>query len=368
MKKKIFVLTVAILVLAFSLLSLSACTTINDLKDDVAAIVKDYVVIDDAGNELEFGKTYDMPRSLKFFAASPNSNKTVRLTATITPAAAADKSVDWSVAWVNPSSTWATGKTVTDYVTVTPTSDGALTADVHFVANFGEPIDIVVISREVSSVTASCRVDCYCDVSPVPFSFHNSSGSPILIRENSTLDLPSISFFYSTNLSSVNSSGYSLFSYSAVSTPFTVPLSLTSSRIYVKRSDSLESALASSFAGYNQSVAGTSAVMSFGSPMSWTEITPSSYAGGNQLSIVDFYHVLFSGSLTRSDQDLTSRYFYNNTVSALQATSGAHFYIKFELTFDGIGTVIEEFPVTFSSSSIGLVAASVSLNQNSITF
>ena len=44
------------------------------------------------------------------------------LTATVLPADATDKTVDWTVAFADPASEWATGKTVTDYVTVTPTS------------------------------------------------------------------------------------------------------------------------------------------------------------------------------------------------------------------------------------------------------
>ena len=46
----------------------------------------------------------------------------------ITPADAANKKVDWTIAFKNASSTWATGKTVTEYATVTPSADGALTA------------------------------------------------------------------------------------------------------------------------------------------------------------------------------------------------------------------------------------------------
>ena len=44
------------------------------------------------------------------------------ITATVLPSNATDKSLDWSVAWKNASSSWATGKTVTDYFTVTPTA------------------------------------------------------------------------------------------------------------------------------------------------------------------------------------------------------------------------------------------------------
>ena len=70
------------------------------------------------------------------------------LTATITPSDAGNKAVDWTVAFKNGSSTWATGKTVTDYVTVTPTSEGSLTARVECKAAFGSQIVVTVTSRE----------------------------------------------------------------------------------------------------------------------------------------------------------------------------------------------------------------------------
>ena len=81
------------------------------------------------------------------------------LTATITPADAANKTVDWSVAFVNPSSSWANAKKVTDYVTVTPTSDGALTATVECKQAFGEQIKVTATSADNPEKSASCTVD-----------------------------------------------------------------------------------------------------------------------------------------------------------------------------------------------------------------
>lgn len=81
------------------------------------------------------------------------------LTATIEPSQTTNKSVDWTVNWVNANSEWATGKAVTDYVTVTPTSDGALTANVVCKQAFGEQITVICASQENSEVNASCTVD-----------------------------------------------------------------------------------------------------------------------------------------------------------------------------------------------------------------
>lgn len=90
---------------------------------------------------------------------SPMAETAYQLTATVTPQEATEKAVDWSVAFVNPSSEWATGKIVTEYVTVTPTADGALTANVECLQAFGEQIKVTVTSRSDESKTASCTVD-----------------------------------------------------------------------------------------------------------------------------------------------------------------------------------------------------------------
>ena len=72
------------------------------------------------------------------YGVSAQAETAYTLTATITPADAANKKVDWSIAFKNASSTWASGKTVTEYATVTPSADGALTAVVEKVAAGGE--------------------------------------------------------------------------------------------------------------------------------------------------------------------------------------------------------------------------------------
>lgn len=90
---------------------------------------------------------------------SSDTASTYVLTATVEPNYAANKAVDWSVAFVNASSEWATGKTVTDYVTVTPESDGALKATVKCLKAFGEQVKVTVMSRDNADASASCLVD-----------------------------------------------------------------------------------------------------------------------------------------------------------------------------------------------------------------
>ena len=93
------------------------------------------------------------------YGVSAQAETAYTLTATITPADAANKAVDWTIAFKNASSSWETGKTVTDYATVTPSADGALTAVVENVAAFGEQIVVTVTSRDNSSAYATCTVE-----------------------------------------------------------------------------------------------------------------------------------------------------------------------------------------------------------------
>lgn len=117
------------------------------------------VVGESTGNGVKVMSTKIAKEDYAANGISPLAETAYTLTATITPSNATIQDVDWSVSFVNNSSAWATGKTVTDYVTVTPTEDGALTANVECLQAFGEQIKVTVTSREISSAKADCTVD-----------------------------------------------------------------------------------------------------------------------------------------------------------------------------------------------------------------
>ena len=114
---------------------------------------------------------------------SAQADSAYKLTATVTPADAMNKAVDWSIAWVNGNGTFASGKTVTDYVTVTPTSDGALTANVECKQAFGEQIKVTVTSRDNPAMKAECTVDYAQKVTDMSLSF----GDIKCVQDNYTL-------------------------------------------------------------------------------------------------------------------------------------------------------------------------------------
>lgn len=78
------------------------------------------------------------------------------LTATIAPNTVTDSSVIWSIAWKNQSSSWAIGKSVTDYITLT---DNGLTATVTLESAFAEQAIITVAVASDNNIKATCTVD-----------------------------------------------------------------------------------------------------------------------------------------------------------------------------------------------------------------
>ncbi len=79
------------------------------------------------------------------------------LTAVVTPDAAEDKSVDWSIAWKNADSARA-DENVTDYVTVTPKSDGSNVATVACYKAFAGDQIIITATTRVGGFKAICTV------------------------------------------------------------------------------------------------------------------------------------------------------------------------------------------------------------------
>ena len=117
------------------------------------------IIGESTGNGVSLMSAKISPEDFAVNGVSPLAESAYQLTATITPDNADDKTVDWTVLFVNPSSDWASGKTVTDYVTVTPTADGALSARVECLKAFGEQIKVIVTSRADTNITAECTLD-----------------------------------------------------------------------------------------------------------------------------------------------------------------------------------------------------------------
>lgn len=105
---------------------------------------------------------------------------TQTLTATIIPVTAANKQVDWSVAWADPGNT----RNVTDYLTVTPKTSGSTIATVACFKPFDGNIVITVTTRD-SGFWAQCIVDYVgkptemafiSSITPTPSGYHMAPG------------------------------------------------------------------------------------------------------------------------------------------------------------------------------------------------
>lgn len=90
-------------------------------------------------------------------------SETLTITATVSPDNSADNTgLDWSMAFKNPSSEWAAGKTLSDYMTLTPSGTdvaGSKTVSVKCLKPFGEQIVITATSQDNPAVSASCTAD-----------------------------------------------------------------------------------------------------------------------------------------------------------------------------------------------------------------
>jgi len=90
--------------------------------------------------------------------SSVSSTNTYTITATIVPGDAANQKVKWTMEWSEPESTWASGKNVQDYVTLSvdnSTKIGTITCK----QAFGTQIIVKAISDENAEINATCTLD-----------------------------------------------------------------------------------------------------------------------------------------------------------------------------------------------------------------
>lgn len=125
-------------------------------KDNDKDKDNDGKVKDEDGNELKPGEIYAMPKAMSFMSPMSLEDEGITVTASLEPANTTQTAVTWSVYFVNTSSEWASGKTVTDYVTIT--ADG-LNCTVKCLDAFGEQIKVRVTSDVKTDIFAECSID-----------------------------------------------------------------------------------------------------------------------------------------------------------------------------------------------------------------
>ncbi|MBO5328631.1 MAG: hypothetical protein J6B04_05620 [Clostridia bacterium] len=131
---------------------------VEELPDANGGTVVDEGNVTTNGVGLKIRKVSAMNDMVTGDPVSQDLEDTYELTASVEPAGAKATYV-WSIAWKDEASEFATGKTVTDYATLTPTADGAATAILQGLSDFGEQILVTVSTQENESISATCTVD-----------------------------------------------------------------------------------------------------------------------------------------------------------------------------------------------------------------
>ena len=135
-----------IIAVLFGMICLTGCSTIKKYINKADNAVLDY---EDNGGEIQIQRATSVLN-----AESGYVEETV--TAILTPSTVANKAVDWSIEWADnaPLKTSA----ISDYLTVTPDSDGSLTAKVRCYKSFRGSSAVLYVTSRNSGAKGSCIV------------------------------------------------------------------------------------------------------------------------------------------------------------------------------------------------------------------
>ena len=145
----------------------------NEEKPDEQTEVQQAAVMDGEGNAMDADTVYAMPEAMSFSAASlaqaraqfnepsgttitSDESVDVRIEAYVRPDDAANKKVDFSVAWGTAPTHGS--EPVENYLTVTPDSDGSTTATVSCKKAFGDDTILITVTTREGGYTATCTV------------------------------------------------------------------------------------------------------------------------------------------------------------------------------------------------------------------
>lgn len=110
------------------------------------------------------------------YGIEAQANMAYTITATVN-ADAVDKSVVGGITWKNASSSWASGKTLSDYVVLNQTTEYGLNFTLTVKQAFGEPIIVKVASLLDSNVNATLQVDYLKDVTSFTATLNSNLGN-----------------------------------------------------------------------------------------------------------------------------------------------------------------------------------------------
>lgn len=115
----------------------------------------DFMNVSSAGVALAY--TNIAQEEFAAYGVAEEAESAMVMTASISPSNATNVNLDWTVSFVNPDSEWATGKTVTDYVTIAEQSE--TTAVLTNLKPFGEKIQMTVCVADNTAINAVATCD-----------------------------------------------------------------------------------------------------------------------------------------------------------------------------------------------------------------
>lgn len=122
-------------------------------KEQAGVPAYSFIVGNDEGNRM----------SLTSVRNSAVTGESVTITATVEPDNEAENTgVDWTATWKNAESVWASGKSVSDYVTLTPGGEDYAASKSVTLENlqpFAEQIVVKATARDDPEITATCTAD-----------------------------------------------------------------------------------------------------------------------------------------------------------------------------------------------------------------
>lgn len=370
MKKTILVIILAIMLCTVVVGALAACTSVGETTSESNAVYGDMDISPDSGNGVSIACT-DIPRKMyNQYGIAPIAETAKSLKATITPSDASNKEVDWSVAWKDPSSSWATGKMVTQYITVTPTSDGALTANVACLKGFGEQIIVKASVRGADGLEATCTCNYQQKALGFDFKFtHSNTKNKTVLDLKYTTDTYTIDFPWQETVYNNFLQDYCLrycFTGNGVGDYIDVEYKLNLSADYTK-SASMVSGFGVSFAPTSDLIA---AFTEAGVPT--TGMTAGTYsksisAGTSKIDLADLMYFGSDRFNGLTDQKAFER--YCNMRSALKARADKVMLLIKCTTATTDGQNVENiYSIKFTASSLTAIANGISVNETDLTF
>ena len=181
-KRRVVIVMLVLMLAMTSIFGLISCTSV----DPVPPVIEVKPPIDEEDNT---DKVYSLA-DINFKDTSPTALNAVTVNAKVYPFNATDTRLEWSVSWKNASSAWATGKSVTNYVTAVAI-ENTTNATITELEAFGETIILTATSVQNPTVKASVEVNHIASVVGyvLGFSYNNVN---YIVKASSTTPPPGI--------------------------------------------------------------------------------------------------------------------------------------------------------------------------------